>query len=258
MKIFCIALLSLLLTLGCTSGILAQDNYEIQVYASELTELHHTMIELHSNYTINGSKEIQGGVFPSNHVIHETLEITHGFSQWFEVGSYLFTSIGSDNRTAFTGVHIRPRLSIPEAFHLPVGISLSSEVGYQNPAFFGGKWGAEIRPIIDWKSGRFYFGANLAMGMILDKNLDHSLEFSPCLKSNYEVSKKVNLGFEYYASLGNIKNFDPVQEQKHILFGALDWDFNPDWEFNAGIGYGLTSATDKWIVKIILGYRLPF
>jgi hypothetical protein len=216
------------------------------------------MFELHSNYTFNGSTEMQNGVFPSNHVTHETLEITHGFSRWIEVGSYLFTSIGSDNRTAVTGVHIRPRLAIPVAYHLPVGISLSAEIGYQNPDFFGGKWGAEIRPIFDTRAGRFYFGVNLAMGMTLDKNLDHCLEFSPCLKTNYEVSEEVSLGFEYYASLGKIKKFDPVQEQKHQLFGALDWDFNPDWAFNAGIGYGLTSGTDKWIIKMILGYKLPF
>ena len=146
------SLLFLLFTFGCSSRILAQDNYEIQVYASGLTELQHTMFELHSNYTLNGSKEIQGGVFPSNHVIHETLEITHGFSPWFEVGSYLFTSIGSDNRTALTGVHIRPRLAIPESYHLPIGISLSTEFGYQNHDFFGGKWGAEIRPIFDRKA----------------------------------------------------------------------------------------------------------
>ena len=240
----------------------AQDNYEIQVYGSGLTEKRHTIFELHSNYTINGSTSMQDGVYPSNHVIHETVEITHGFAKWFEFGSYLFMSIGSDNRTALTGVHVRPRISIPEDHDLPVGISLWAEVGYQNPDFFGSRWAVEIRPIFDKVAGKFYFAVNLPVGRSLDANQDNppagGWEFSPSFKSSFGVSEKVSLGLEYYAGLGAIGNFDPVSQQRHQLFGAVDWAFHPDWEFNAGVGYGLTEATDKWIVKLILGYRLPF
>ncbi|MEI6276470.1 MAG: transporter [Prolixibacteraceae bacterium] len=258
MKILYTTLLLLLFLTGSSFRILAQDNYEIQVYASELTEKHHSVFELHSNFTMNGSTEMQANVYPSNHAFHETLEITHGFSKWLEVGSYLFTSIGSGNRTALTGVHIRPRFSVPEEYHLPFGISLGAEVGYQNPAFFGSTWAAEIRPIFDKKSGKFYFGINLAMGIVLDKNQDHHPELSPCLKTSYEVSGKVSLGLEYYSALGAINDFETLQQQRHQLFAAVDWDFNPDWEFNAGVGYGLTQGTDQWVAKVILGYRLPF
>jgi hypothetical protein len=34
----------------------AQDNYEIQVYGSDMVESGHTMVELHNNFTIDGSK----------------------------------------------------------------------------------------------------------------------------------------------------------------------------------------------------------
>jgi hypothetical protein len=34
----------------------AQDNYEIQVYGSDLVDPAHTMVELHNNFTIDGSK----------------------------------------------------------------------------------------------------------------------------------------------------------------------------------------------------------
>ena len=45
----------------------AQDNYEIQVYGSDLIDPGHTMVELHSNFTIDGSKAIVDGVYPTNH-----------------------------------------------------------------------------------------------------------------------------------------------------------------------------------------------
>ena len=71
----------------------AQDNYEIQVYGSDLVDPRHTMVELHSNFTIDGSKTIVDGVYPTNHAEHETVEITHGFNDWFECGFYIFISI---------------------------------------------------------------------------------------------------------------------------------------------------------------------
>ncbi|MGB7469832.1 MAG: hypothetical protein WBW58_10730, partial [Candidatus Acidiferrum sp.] len=70
----------------------AQDNYEIQVYGSDLVDPGHTMVELHSNFTIDGSKTIEDGLYPTNHAEHETIEITHGVNDWLEVGFYIFTS----------------------------------------------------------------------------------------------------------------------------------------------------------------------
>jgi hypothetical protein len=89
-----LAITFLLLTLLWAAPLTrAQDNYEIQVYGSDLVDPGHTMVELHSNFTIDGSKTIVNGVYPTNHAEHETVEITHGFNDWFECGFYIFTSI---------------------------------------------------------------------------------------------------------------------------------------------------------------------
>ena len=58
----------------------AQDNYEIQVYGAETVEKGHTMVELHSNFTERGNTTSTDGTIPTNHQLHETLEITHGFT----------------------------------------------------------------------------------------------------------------------------------------------------------------------------------
>src|SRR6266487_622805 len=84
-------LLALLVCLSLTA--FGQDNYEIEVYASETVPAGRTMVELHSNYTIDGQRERVNGVFNSDHAFHETLEITHGFTSWFETGFYVFSSI---------------------------------------------------------------------------------------------------------------------------------------------------------------------
>ena len=85
-RLLAFAMLALIFSPVYTS---AQDNYEIQVYGYDLVDPGHTMVELHSNFTIDGSKETSDGVYPTNHAEHETVEITHGFNDWFECG---FTS----------------------------------------------------------------------------------------------------------------------------------------------------------------------
>lgn len=69
----------------------AQDNYEIQVYGSDTVAPRSTMVEIHSNFTVDGSKTVQDGVLPTNHAEHETLEITQGINDWSEVGFYVFS-----------------------------------------------------------------------------------------------------------------------------------------------------------------------
>jgi hypothetical protein len=50
-----------------------------------------TMVELHSNFTFEGSKTEEDGVRPDEHALHETVEITQGINSWFETGFYIFT-----------------------------------------------------------------------------------------------------------------------------------------------------------------------
>src|SRR5271157_4002517 len=108
-----------------TSGVVkAQDNYEIQVYGSETVEPGHTMIELHSNFTFQGSKNPTDGTWPTNHQLHETIEITHGFTDWFETGFYIFTAEQNGLGIDWVGDHIRPRVRVPPKWHWPVGVSI--------------------------------------------------------------------------------------------------------------------------------------
>src|ERR1041384_2568322 len=84
----------------------AQDGYEIQVYGSETVPAGMTMVELHSNFTASGQKQTVNGVWPTHHAWHETLEITHGFTPWFETGFYVFTSVQGDGGSAYAGNHL--------------------------------------------------------------------------------------------------------------------------------------------------------
>ena len=235
----------------------AQDNYEIQVYGSETVPDGMTMIELHSNFTANGSTIPADGMLPSNHALHETLEITHGFSPWFEVGAYLFTDLPATSPYQWVGSHIRPRLRVPDEWDWPIGISLSAEMGYQRREFSEDTWSVELRPILDRQFGRWYVSFNPTLDKALDRGgPSGSVGFSPNLKVSFDVTPFITAGVEYYGTLGSVTGFSPVSEQEHQIFPAIDLNFSPEWEFNFGVGFGLTPATDHTIVKLILGRRI--
>jgi hypothetical protein len=234
----------------------AQDNYEIQVYGSETVAKHATMVELHSNYTFDGTTMKINGVFPTHDLIHETVEITHGFNEWFEVGFYFFNAIGSDGRTNYVGSHVRPRIRVPQDWHWPVGVSLSVEGGYQKPQYSVDDWSLEIRPIVDKSWNRLYVAFNPTFDKSLHGlNSDAGFVFSPNLKISYNITKVWAIGPEYYGSVGRLFDFDPYQQQQHQIFAAVDVNFSPDWEINFGYGWGFTQSTDNGIAKLILGYR---
>lgn len=237
----------------------AQDNYEIQVYGAQTMPKGSTMFELHSNFTFDGQRSVQDGVLPTHHVFHETIEITQGINNWFETGLYLFNAIGSDNRTNFVGCHLRPRVMAPEKWHLPVGLSLSTEFGYQKPEYSADDWTLEIRPIIDKTWDKLYVCFNPVFGKSFHGlNQYNGFDFAPCFKASYNVCKIAALGFEYYGGVGDISTFDPYlyKQQEHQLFVVTDLKWSEDWEFNAGYGFGLSPVTDNGILKVILGYRM--
>ena len=246
--------LLLLILISPASALLAQDNYEIQVYGADTVEPRTTMVEFHTNFTANGSKEVIDGVQPTNRALHETIEITQGFNDWFETGFYIFTSARSGDGWDWVGDHIRPRFRVPPKWHWPVGVSISNEIGYQRRRFSPDSWTWEIRPIIDKKLGPWYLSFNPTIDKSLHgASVSQGFEFSPNVKISYDFTKVITGGLEYYGSLGPIGSFDPIAEQQQQIFPAIDLNVSPDWELNFGVGVGVTRSTDHLIIKAIIG-----
>ena len=246
------------LCLGGTS-VAAQDNYEIQVYGSETVARGATMIELHNNFTAKGAKKTDDGTLPTNHAWHETIEITHGFNDWFETGFYIFSSARHGSGWDYVGSHIRPRFRIPPKWHWPVGVSISQEIGFVRRKFSEDTWSYELRPIIDKDIGKWYLAFNPALERALTgPGKKKGFEFAPNFKVAYSVTKKVDVGLEYYGALGPLSGFDPKREQQHQIFPAIDLNVSPKWEFNFGVGIGMTRSTDHLILKMIIGRRFEF
>ena len=84
------------------------------------------------------------------------------------------------------------------------------------------------------------------------------MTFSPNVKVSYDFTKKITGGLEYYAAYGRLGSFDALHNQQQQFFPAIDLNVSPKWEINFGVGIGPTSATDRYIVKGIIGRRFTF
>jgi len=236
-----------------------QGNYEIQVYGSDTVAPGRTMVELHSNITFEGFKTAQFGMLPDEHQLHETVEITQGWTSWFETGFYIFTSYGPNQGYKWVGDHIRPRVRVPDSWHWPVGVSVSTEIGYQRPIFSADTWTWEIRPIVDKQWRSWYVAFNPALERSFHgPSVPQGVAFSPNVKVAYSLTRKLSAGLEYYGSMGPLTGFDPFYQEQQQFFPTIDYDFGPNWEFNFGAGIGVTRSTDHFMLKMIIGHRFRF
>jgi hypothetical protein len=203
--------------LMCPASALAQDNYEIQVYPSETMAPKTLLVELHSNFTVEGSTTTQFGMLPTQYQEHETIELTEGINDWAEVGFYIFTAEKNGNGMQWVGDHIRPRVRIPTRWHWPVGVSLSTEFGYARAAYANPTWSWQIMPIVDQTIGRWYWSVNGTMvwdvhvvpppaGSTTEQRRFYytdvapkGVTFGPAATLTYAPSKYFNFGVEYYS-----------------------------------------------------------
>lgn len=237
----------------------AQDLFEIQVYPSETAEPHHTWFEFHLIGFPRGTRDTSGGLFANNHQFHFTIEVTHGLTKDWELGGYLVTACVPGIGPKFAGGRIRPRFQAPASWHLPVRFSLSTEVDFNKHQFDPNTISLELRPIFDKQVGKWYFAFNPSLTKSFRGMDSHrGFGFEPALKASYSVTKLVGAGFEYYAETGPVAHFDALHDQHHVIFPTLDLAFSPNWEFNFGVGRGLTGTSEHWIVKCIIGHRFKF
>jgi hypothetical protein len=233
---------------------LAQADNEIQVYASPTIGKNLTIFELHSNYTFKGIKNLPDP--KTAHYLNESLEITHGFGENFEMGVYFFTTINPDGKYEYLGSHIRPRITVPQSWKWKVGASLSAEFGFFRPGTNEPfQWEGEIRPVIDKTISNWYFSLNPNMDFMLT-GPDKHFGFGPQFKTVYTIQQKVGVGLEYYTALGTFKRIHAFNEEEHLLGPMIDLYLNTKWEINGGFLFGLTPNSNQQVVKLLIGRRI--
>jgi hypothetical protein len=125
------------------------------------------------------------------------------------VGFYVFTSEQAGYGVQWVGDHIRPRVKAPEQWHWPVGVSISTEVGYQRAVYSPDTWTWEIRPIIDKQAGALVLGDQPGAGAdVAWAGCEAGLGILAGSEDRLRLHPEDQRGFEYYADYGRLGAFD--------------------------------------------------
>jgi hypothetical protein len=227
---------------------------EIQVYNAGIADVGQLTIQQHLNYVALGQKDppFPGGI-SSHHSLNGTPEFAYGMTDWWELGLYLPFSV-QDRQFLSDAFKLRTLFVSPHAADRNFFYGVNFELGYEMPRFAQTRFGLEIRPIIGVRNAQYEFIFN----PIVDVGFGRygEVDFTPAARVARKFGDDLFAGFEYYADFGEIGNFKKLSDQSHTLFAVTDFKVG-EFDVNFGVGYGLTPASDRLVIKTIIGYAFP-
>ncbi len=231
---------------------------EIQVYDGGLSPKGTFNLTLHNNYTPSGlTTPAFPGALISDHSWNGVPEWAVGVTDWFEAGLYLpLYSIGKRNGVSgavLDGFKIRLLFALPRADDRTFFYGANFEFSYNARYWDARRITSEVRPIIGWHLKP----VDIILNPILDYSYDglENLDFAPATRVAYHVSPAWALSVEEYADFGPLHQFYGSGDQTHQLYAVVDHT-SRILDIEAGVGFGLTDATDQLTLKLILSRDL--
>jgi hypothetical protein len=229
---------------------------EIQVYDAEIAEKGKINLMLHNNFTPNGHKTpaFPGGIV-SNRAFVGVSEWAYGVTDWFEAGLYLpLYSYSQNLGGSFNGFKLRALFVKPKAADSMFFYGVNFEFSVNQKQWDPRRFTSEVRPI----AGLHLHPVDIIINPILDTSYlggFKSLDFAPAARVAYNFSAKWAAAAEEYADYGPLRQFYAASEQSHQLYAVIDHTSKiVNIEF--GVGFGLTSSSDKLTLKLMLSRDL--
>jgi hypothetical protein len=252
MRPLCLVLVTLLVLGGKAS---AQTD-EIQVYDGGLAEPGVFNLTLHTNFIESGiANPAYPGAVTANRSINGVPEWAAGVTQWLEVGLYLpVYSYDQHLGWGVDGFKPRALFAVPHADERRFFYGANFEFSVNRRCWDQRRYTSEVRPIVGWHLRSI----DLVFNPIVDTSYDglKNLDFAPSTRIAYRKSARLALAAEEYADYGPISDPYATHEQSHQFFAVVDYGIGHGIDLEAGVGFGLTAATDARTFKLILARDL--
>ena len=245
----------LVLVLLLLSPIASAQTDEIQVYDGKLAPPGVFNLTWHNNYTWQASSTpaFPGGVAP-DHSWNGVPEWAYGVAPWFEAGLYM-PLYSDDEHTGWglDGFKLRALFAVPHAAERRFFYGANFEFSVNAKRWDEKRFSSEVRPIIGWHLQPF----DIILNPIVDTAYDgvKNLEFVPAARVAYNIDHTWAVAAEEYDDFGPLHDFYSAGQQVHQLYAVVDrtggW-----FDIEAGVGFGLTPASDGVTFKLILARDL--
>jgi hypothetical protein len=85
-----------------------------------------------------------------------------------------------------------------------------------------------------------------------------NLQYNPSGRVAYNINDRWAVAAEEYDGFGPLNGFLPLSKQFHEVWATTDYSGSKFLGLNVetGVGYGLTAASDKWTLKLMLSRNL--
>ena len=228
---------------------------EIQVYDGGLAPVGTFNLTLHNNFTPKG---LTTPAFPGAVVADKSFngvpEWALGVTNWFEAGLYLpLYSRDKNSGFGLDGFKLRALFAVPNADDRTFVYGANFEFSYNARRWDTTRLTSEIRPIIGWHLKP----VDIIINPIVDTAYDgfRNLELVPAARVAYNFPSGWTMAVEEYADFGPLHAFVPGAEQAHQVYAVVDRTWK-EWDIEAGVGVGLTGASDRITFKLILARDL--
>lgn len=241
--------------LGAFSSICAAAPEEIQVYIDDITEPGHIGADIHNSYVASGSKtpDFPGAQAPDG-VYRLTPEIYYGLNKNIELGLYLLSSYGPDGRASFDGEKLRVKYIATHDTTKGSFWGANFELGRVARRFAEEPWNAELKGIYGFRTGRWMFAFNPNLDWGFSGQTTSPVTFRMDTKLAYKTGTHYAVGVEMYNDMGPLDDLGHLSRQNELLYGVVDVEMKY-LDLNFGVGRGLTTASDRWVLKLIVGLR---
>jgi hypothetical protein len=228
---------------------------EIQVYDGGLSAQGKFNLTLHNNFTPNGLKTPAfPGALVSDKSLNGVAEWAYGVTSWFEAGLYMpLYSIDKNQGAKLDGFKLRALFATPDADHRTFFYGVNFEFSVNARHWDERRITSEVRPIIGWHVRSM----DVLFNPILDTSYNGAgnLTLAPSARVAYNLSPAWAVAVEEYADYGPLRQFHPQGEQFHQLYGVLNRS-GKFLDIEIGVGFGLTGASDKLTLKLMLSRDL--
>lgn len=248
--------LAILLALTLVPVIASAQTDEIQVYDGGLADVGKFNLTLHQNFTPKGNPQpsFPNGLI-SNHAYVGVPEWAYGVTKFFELGLYMpLYSVTSNQGATLNGFKLRTLFAVPKADERKFFYGVNFEFSWNAKQWDEKRYSNEIRPIVGWHLG----DTDIIINPILDNSYTGfgNLDFAPSVRVAHKFLPEWKFGLEEYGDYGHLNNFQSFHGQWQQLWLVADHTFKNGLDMEPGIGVGMTAASDKITLKLILSRDL--
>jgi len=216
--------------------------FEVKVHDVHIADHEELAFEVETNlYRPKANESVNANVFQTR------LELGYGLTNNSEIGINFYLS-NYNGGNYFNGGKLSYLFapSRDEGEFLNYGLKL--EVNYINDIDGVQNNFHEITPIIalQHKSWRFTFNPSIDIAISNDKKTT----FSPSAKVAYSLNNRAAVGLEYYVDNLPFDGSSGIHQQPNAAYLVTDYKYKKS-SFNVGVGRGVATSTDAWVLKLI-------